>query len=94
MPNGLTTRVTLPEHGDVDKCPSFFLVRNAAFMFEDAQGGEHRVVGKPWGAAQGRGDFADGRALLAPQHIHEPELGVGQCSRRSARHCVSLAKFP
>src|SRR5580704_3590474 len=62
----------------VNVCTAVLYVADVALLFEDADGGQHRVVGQGRLAGKRFEHLLNGRWPLLPQYVHKPEFGFGQ----------------
>ena len=71
-------RLVLGNAGPVDEGATLLPMLDVPFLFKDANGCEHGVVGQRFAVGQVRNQISDGRFSTAPQDFHEPELGLCQ----------------
>src|SRR5713226_6548856 len=57
-----------------------------ALSLQHTDGGQNRVVGQSRLLSNRIKHLLDGARPLEPEHIHDPQLGLGQSSRLSRRH--------
>src|SRR5208283_2811918 len=71
------------DQSSVNVCTAVLYVADVTLFFENANGGQHRVVGQGRLAGKRFEHLLDGRWPLLPQHVHEPEFGFRQGRRFS-----------
>ena len=61
----------------VDEGAARLLVRDVPLLLENAQRGEHAVVGE-LGRPEGFGYISNGRTFEAPKHLHNAQFRFGE----------------
>ena len=64
--------------GPVNVRAAILYMPEVTLLFEDADGGQHRVISQLGFLRERFEHLLDGRWALLPQHVHEPQLGFSQ----------------
>ncbi len=68
----------LGDAGAVNEGAALLPVLHVAFLLEDTDSGEDRVIGQRFALRHGGNQIGDGGFAAAPEDLHEPELSFGQ----------------